>query len=145
MRVAAATRRGGGGAAGRGHLRGGAAAARAVGGGASVLGGGGAARGRQLIAQADVLMWRRLLPWRAGRSVLKAGGLVPDSQATCPLHSACGTQKPGEGSGASALTPTPADFRWACSRLWDGQFTSTRQDGEIAQVCSLQGKLSQGR
>lgn len=88
MRMAPATRWGSRRATGRRHLGGSTAAARTIGRGASVLGGGGAALGWQLITQADVFMWRCLLPWRASRSVLKAGALTLDSQATCSLHSA---------------------------------------------------------
>lgn len=88
MRMAPATRWGSRRATGRCHLGGSTAAARTIGGGASVLGGGGAALGGQLITQADVFMWRCLLPWRASRSVLKAGALTLDPQATCSLHSA---------------------------------------------------------
>ena len=88
MRMAPASRWGSRGATGRCHLGGSASAARAVGGGALILGGGGAAWGRQLIAQADVLMWRCLLPWRAGRAVLKAGAspLTPRLPAPSTQH-----------------------------------------------------------
>lgn len=85
MQMGPATRWGSWGATGRCHLGGSTAAARAVCGGASVLGGSRAALGWQLIAQADVFMWRCLLYWRVGSSELKAGALTFDSQATCLL------------------------------------------------------------
>lgn len=67
------------------HLSGGAAAARAVGGGASILGGKRTALGWQFITQADVFMWRCLLPYRTDKLVLRAGP-TPD---TCPSSSLC--------------------------------------------------------
>lgn len=100
MRVAPATRWGSLRATGRRHLGGSTAAARAVGGGASVRGGGRAALGWQLITQADVFMWRCLLPWRASRPVLRAGALTLDSQAACSLHSmsvSTSTQEQAQG------------------------------------------------
>lgn len=128
MRMAPATRWGSRRATGRCHLGGSTAAARTIGGGASVLGGGGAALGGQLITQADVFMWRCLLPWRASRSVLKAGALTLDPQATCSLHSA----RPLSNRPQPALEPafsfvsylTPDGSSQGCT---DRQFTSTCQ------------------
>lgn len=132
MRVAPATRWSCLRDTGRRHLGGSTAAAGAVGGGASVCSGGRAALGWQLITQADVLVCRCLLPCRAGRSELKAGALTLGSQATCSPHSAlvlsmsCRSRSVA-GSGASPLTRTKTDLRWAHSQLWDRQFTSTHK------------------
>lgn len=62
MGVAPATRCSGRGTTWRCHLGGCSTATRAVGGSATILGGNRTALGRQLITQADMFMWRRLLP-----------------------------------------------------------------------------------
>lgn len=111
MGVAPATRRSGRGTTWRCHLGGCTSATRAVGGSAAVLGGNRTALGWQLITQADVFMWRRLLSWRTGRWVLRA---VPLSRylspplSNCPLQPAAGSQMTSAQVSQAKTTGSPA-------------------------------------
>lgn len=99
MGVAPATRPSGRGTTWRCHLGGCTPATRAVGGSAAILGGNRTALGWQLITQADMFMWRRLLPWRTGRLVLSAES---QSRYLSPPLPNC---PPSAGSAASHWLP----------------------------------------